>query len=114
MIATEMLCARIRMAHICAPALPDIVEMEQTAVSLYKLSSITQINSVTTSYYFPSACTDGDVLLYKNGVLSQNLTEGTVFACYNDTYGSVCDDRWDSYDATVVCRQLGINHSNGV
>ena len=42
-----------------------------------------------------------------------SLREGRVEICYNNVYGSICDDFWDIVDASVVCRWLGFNMSEG-
>ena len=52
-----------------------------------------------------AVCNDGDLRLM-NGSSS---SEGRVEICYNNTFGSICDDQWGPLDAKVVCRQLGFS-----
>ena len=53
-------------------------------------------------------CPDGRNLLL-NG---SDLTEGWVEVCYNNSYGTVCDDFWDELDAQVVYHRLGFDNGS--
>ena len=56
---------------------------------------------------YVTVCGDGDVLLMNNGSVD-TTGSGRVEVCFDNTYGLVCDDRWDEMDAAVVCTQLGL------
>ncbi len=54
-----------------------------------------------------SDCTNGEVRLMEG-----NSSSGRVEICYDNSYGSVCDNQWDIINAGVVCRQLGFSFSS--
>jgi len=50
-------------------------------------------------------CTNGQVRLM-NGSLLSNTNQGRVEVCYDNNYGTVCDDLWNEKAAAVVCSKF--------
>ena len=55
--------------------------------------------------FFYIGCDEGNVRL----VEGSTVLEGRVEICRNSTWGTICNAGWDSYDARVVCGQLGFS-----
>ena len=48
-------------------------------------------------------CHDGQIRLAGGA----DAREGRVEICFNETWGTICDDAWDDLDANVACSSFG-------
>lgn len=48
-------------------------------------------------------CQNADLRLINGSVPYQ----GRIEICWNETWGTICDQSWSTFDAQVACRQLG-------
>ena len=101
-------CSNTAGSYTCTPCFPGFIPGNLTTCSeFYDFIEYTSCFTMITA----TACTNGDIRLM-NGT-DPSVMEGRVEICYNNAYGSICDDFWDIIDASVVCRQLGLNRSKG-
>ena len=61
------------------------------------------LQHLTYSPNYLLVCVTGQIRV-QDGSTSFN---GRVEVCYNDVWGTVCDDLFNDVDASVACRQLG-------
>ena len=54
------------------------------------------------------SCVNGEVRLSDGADSSQ----GRVEVCIGGVWGTICDNSWDVFDASVVCRQLNLPSSS--
>ena len=71
-------------------------------------------NLETAGISLNTECSNGDVRLMNGSDHTSTLRVGRVEICYNNSYWAVCDDQWDTFDAGVVCRELGEHSSSEV
>ena len=53
-------------------------------------------------------CDDGALRL----IGGSSYLEGRVEICYNEAWGTICDNQFDNVDASVICRQLGFSRNS--
>ena len=61
------------------------------------------LNKIHEFIYWFSGCSDYELRL----VGGTSSLQGRVEICLGNIWGTVCDDRWDNADASVVCGFLG-------
>lgn len=74
-------------------------------VSVILVSSYCHPKNVCPPSLCVGICEDGQIRLSGGST----VMEGRVEICFNETWGTICDNFWTSNDGNVVCNELGFS-----
>lgn len=76
-------------------------------VKVLLCNSITRVNFIVAISTMAGDCEDGQVRLSGGRIDNQNLTmDGRLEICFNNAWGTVCNNLFRINDAQVACNQL--------
>lgn len=99
-----MPCALTVLGALCAVVCLVTLGLESSVVSVI----LCRVRLAYTAVHSPPDCSNGDVRLMNGSVPSAGQREGRVEICYQNVYGSVCDDFFNESAAAVVCNGTGM------